>query len=54
MRVSFEPFGFIKVGSARGDQSVQGELELVPPPVCSPEQNRVVASRLPVRKFETS
>jgi len=32
MMVSFEPFGFIKVGSARGDQGVRGELELVPLP----------------------
>ncbi len=54
MRVSFEPFGFIKVGSAGGDQSVRGELEPVPPPVFSPGQNRGMASRLPVRKFETS
>lgn len=54
MKVSSEPFGFIKVGSAGGDQSVRGELELVPPPVCSPGHNRAMAPRLPVRKFETS
>ncbi len=54
MRVFFEPFGFIKVGSARGDQGVRGELELVPPPVFSPGHNRGMAPRFPVRKFETS
>jgi len=31
MRVSFESFGFIKVGSARGDQGIRDELVLVPP-----------------------
>jgi len=54
MRVSFEPFDFIKVGSAGGDQRVRGKLGLVPPPVFRPGHNRAMASRLPVRKFETS
>lgn len=50
MKVSFEPFGFIKMGSAGGDQSVQGKPELVPPPVFSPGHNRAMASRFPVKQ----